>query len=109
MVVPLLLVCWMFAFITPLRGWVRWSIILLSPAMALVCNVIRLIPTVLMYGYADRGLAGKFHDYAGWPMILVAFLILMLGVKLVESCGFEVRQPGQSSETPAAGGVAVAA
>jgi exosortase len=91
MAFPLILVCWLFAFVTPLKNWVRWGIILFSPLVALACNVIRLIPTLLMFGHSTHEAASKFHDYSGWPMIAVAFFLLMFCVKFVEACGFEVR------------------
>ena len=53
--------------------------------------MIRLIPTVLMFGHSSQEAATKFHDYSGWPMIAVAFFLLMFCVKFVEACGFEVR------------------
>lgn len=91
MVFTLILVSWLFAFVTPLRNWVRWMVILLSPITALVCNAIRLIPTLLMYGHADKAVAKSFHDYAGWAMVPVAFFLLMGVIKFVEALGFEVR------------------
>ncbi|HSI37052.1 MAG TPA: exosortase/archaeosortase family protein [Tepidisphaeraceae bacterium] len=91
MVWTLILVCWLFAFITPLRNWVRWLVILISPGVALVCNVVRLIPTLWMYGHSSKENAEKFHDYAGWGMLFVAFMLLMFVIKFIEACGVEVR------------------
>jgi exosortase len=91
MVFPLILVSWLFAFVTPMKNWVRLLIILLSPITALVCNVIRLIPTVLMYGYSTKEAADQFHNYSGWAMFPIAFLLLMFVVSFVKALGFEVR------------------
>lgn len=77
MVFALLLVSYAFAFTVPLRNSVRLLILLLSPIAAIVCNVFRLTPTVLLYGYADENLADWFHSVAGWAMLPFAFLILM--------------------------------
>lgn len=85
MVFALVLVSYAFAFGTPLRAYVRWTIILASPIVALLCNIVRMIPTVWLYGFSDQmlwGLHGKevantFHDVAGWVMLVVAFLMLM--------------------------------
>ena len=105
MVFTLILVCWLFAFITPLRGWVRLMIIALSPVVALVCNVFRLIPTLLLYAHASNETAKKFHDLAGWAMLPVAFLLLMFLIHFIEALGIEVRsdQDGNDGggETPA--------
>jgi len=91
MVFTLILVCWLFAFVTPMKNWVRWMIILLSPITALVCNVIRLIPTVLMYGYSTKNAADQFHEYSGWAMVPIAFFVLMFVVSFIKALGFEVR------------------
>jgi exosortase len=110
MVFTLILVCWLFAFVTPLRTWVRWLVILLSPLITLIANVLRLIPTLLLYGYASKETAKKFHDMAGWAMLPVAFLLLMFVIHFIEALGIEVRSNEDGSddgpagsETPAAG------
>lgn len=77
MVFALVLVSYAFAFTVPLRNSVRLLILLLSPVAAILCNVLRLTPTVLLYGYADEKDADLFHNLAGWAMLPVAFLILM--------------------------------
>jgi exosortase len=79
MVFALVLVSYAFAFGLPLKNSARLVVLLASPVAALICNVIRLLPTVLLYGYADRRLAGMFHDASGWLMLPVAF-VLLLGV-----------------------------
>jgi exosortase len=110
MVFTLILVCWLFAFVTPLRSWVRWLVILLSPIVTLIANVLRLIPTLLLYGYASKTTANRFHDLAGWAMLPVAFLLLMFLIHFIEALGIEVRTDDNTdgggdagSETPAAG------
>lgn len=91
MVFTLILVSWLFAFITPLRGWVRALILLLSPGLALLCNIVRLIPTLLIYGHGSKSTADAFHDYAGWGMIFVAFFLLIGLINVLEALGLEVR------------------
>jgi exosortase/archaeosortase family protein len=54
-----------------------------SPLMAVVCNVVRLVPTVYMFGHASKGTAEAFHEAAGWVMLLVGYLLLMGGVRLL--------------------------
>jgi exosortase len=97
MVFTLILVCWLFAFVTPLKTWVRWLIILLSPLTALVCNIFRLIPTLVLYGHASKETADWFHDGAGWAMLPVAFFLLMLVVHTIEAFGVEVRTDEEDS------------
>ncbi len=77
MVFALVLVSYAFAFTVPLRNSVRLMILLLSPVAAIICNVIRLAPTVLLYGYAPEEYADKFHDFSGWLMLPIAFLMLV--------------------------------
>lgn len=77
MVFALTLVSFGFAFGTPLRFSVRLLIIAASPVSAIVCNVIRLVPTVWLYGYHGEEIGKVFHDISGWAMLGLAFLMLM--------------------------------
>ncbi len=77
MVFALILVSYAFAFTVPLRNSVRLMVLLLSPIAAIVCNVLRLTPTVILYGNAPVEIADEFHDVSGWLMLPVAFLMLM--------------------------------
>lgn len=91
MVFALVLVSYAFAFGTPLRGYVRFVILAATPISALGCNVLRMIPTVWLYGRKDQPLLGvsgervaeTFHDAAGWIMLVVAFLLLMGIIKML--------------------------
>jgi exosortase len=76
MVFALVLVSYAFAFSTPLRNSVRLLVLAASPLAAIVCNVIRLIPTIYVYGYF-RSIAKPFHDVAGWVMLPIAFFMLL--------------------------------
>ena len=76
MVFALILVSYSFGFGLPLRNSVRFLILLASPFAAILCNVVRILPTVWLYG--RPGDAGKvFHDYSGWLMLPISFLILL--------------------------------
>jgi exosortase len=77
MVMALLLVSYAFAFSLPFRNSTRFIILLLSPVAALACNVLRLVPTVLVYGYSTKEAGDRFHDASGWVMLPVAFFLLM--------------------------------
>lgn len=54
MVFALVLVSYAFAFGEPLRHYVRLIILAASPLSAIVCNVIRLVPTLWLYGYGEE-------------------------------------------------------
>lgn len=84
MVFALILVSYAFAFGLPLKNSARVVVLLCSPVAALICNIIRLLPTVLLYGYADQKLAGLFHDASGWLMLPVAFMLLLGVLRLLK-------------------------
>lgn len=77
MVFALVLVSYAFSFGEPLRHYVRLLILATSPISAIACNVIRMIPTLYLYGYSSKPVADAFHDIAGWVMLLTGFLLLV--------------------------------
>lgn len=88
----LLLLAYAFAFALPLRNGVRVLLLLASPLVALVCNIVRTLPTILFYGYAPdwfddpkRGtqVADHFHWIAGYAMYVFAFMIWLGIVSLL--------------------------
>ena len=76
MVFALVLVSYAFAFGMPLRWYVRLIVVAASPISAILCNHIRMVPTVWLYGYASTKIADSFHTVSGWGMLVVAFLLL---------------------------------
>lgn len=118
MVFSLLLVSYAFAFGEPLRHYVRLLILLASPISAIVCNVIRMIPTIWVYGHAqvilnffsikpskgqtisDMGktLGDQFHNVAGWVMLIIAFLLLMGIIRILQWALLPVRHYTLASE-----------
>jgi len=83
MVFALVLVSFAFAFGEPLRGYVRFLILAACPLSAILCNVIRMVPTLCMYGYASHNVAKVFHDISGWVMLGIAFLLLMSIIRVL--------------------------
>lgn len=77
MVFALLLVSYAFAFGMPLRTFARIAVIAASPIAAIACNVLRLVPTVVLYGYGSRPYADGFHSLSAWLMLPIAFLLLL--------------------------------
>jgi exosortase len=77
MVFALVLVCYAFAFGNPLRPYARVLLLVASPLAAIFCNVVRLLPTVWVYGNHSSSVAEHFHTIGGWLMLFVAFLMLM--------------------------------
>jgi exosortase len=77
MVFALTLVSYAFAFSSPLRPYVRAVVIGGSPLMAVLCNVVRLVPTVWIYGHFSSRAGDRFHSLAGWVMLFAAFFMLV--------------------------------
>lgn len=83
MVFTLFLASYVFAFVTPLRGYVRAIVLAMSPVTAIVANVVRLVPTIWMFGHTSHSAAERFHDISGWFMLIAAFVGLTAIVKLL--------------------------
>jgi len=85
MVFALILVSYAFSFGLPLRNSVRFVVLLASPISAIFCNVVRIIPTVCLFAYfparggARQGIGDVFHEWSGWLMLPVSF-VLLLGI-----------------------------
>jgi exosortase len=77
MVFALTLVCYGFAFSNPLRFHARLLILAASPIAAIICNVVRLVPTVYIYGNYPEHTAEAFHSLSGWVMLFLAFFLLL--------------------------------
>ena len=63
-------------------GW-RVLILAASPLSAIVCNVIRMVPTIWFFGHI-KSIAEPFHNIAGWIMLGIAFLLLMGIIRLLK-------------------------
>ena len=82
MVFALILVSYAFGFGLPLRNSVRFLILLASPLAAIGCNVLRILPTVWLYGHSKHS-GEMFHDYSGWLMLPISFLILLAIIRML--------------------------
>lgn len=82
MVAAMALIAYAFVFSLPMRTWARLLLLGVSPLVAILVNVIRLLPTTILYGNADAGVASAFHDVAGWAVLLLAmgFMWLILAL-----------------------------
>jgi exosortase/archaeosortase family protein len=83
MMFALVMVSFAFAVTAQLRAYVRFLIVFLSPVSAVLCNVLRIIPTLWVYGHAEAATAQRFHDLSGWVMLFVAFMLLVGVVRLL--------------------------
>jgi len=109
MIFTLLLVCYTFAFTTAMPGYVRVLILVGSPVVAVVCNVVRLVPTVYMFGHFQKGTAEAFHNAAGWVMLLVGYGLLMGVVRMVRWISDPRAQSTASRQVVTAGSMAQSA
>jgi exosortase len=77
MILSLMLVCYVVAFTFPFKPAVRIMLLFASPLVAIVANVVRLVPTVWTFGHESLATAERFHSISGWVMTVFAFLFLM--------------------------------
>ena len=80
----LLLVTYAFVFAWPLRNSVRWGLLLLTPVVTLVCNVLRTTPLTWAYAFHSQELGDQLHAILGWLMLPAAFVMLVLIVRLMK-------------------------
>jgi exosortase len=90
MVFALTLVVYAFVFGTALKPGTRLTLLLLSPAIAMACNVLRLVPTSLIFGYGSNETAHRFHDMAGWIMLPIAMVMLIMVLRTIRWLEFPV-------------------
>ena len=83
LLVPLALIIFTFVFSLPLRASMRSLLLVASIPITLICNVLRLVPTALAYGYLPN-IAERTHDIGGWIMIPLALFFLVGLLRLVE-------------------------
>ena len=67
----------------PLRNSVRFIVLLASPISAILCNVIRVVPTAYIYGYASSETGYYLHEVLGWLMLPLSFMILLGVIRLL--------------------------
>jgi len=91
MVLTLFMVCYVVAFTVLVRWYVRAALLAASPLVAIAANLLRLVPTVLMFGHRSAEAAEKFHEISGWVMTVLAFLLLMGFSRLLERATGSVR------------------
>lgn len=77
MAMSLTAVVFAFAFAMPMRGYIRAVLLLACPISAIICNILRLIPTVWVYANWSGRAPDVFHDLSGWAMLAMAFLLLL--------------------------------
>ncbi len=92
MMFALILVVYAFVFGMPLRTSVRVVLLVLSPVAAVLCNILRVVPTVVIHGHYPDTFSKTFHDLAGWGMLLLSFLMLMGVIRVLRWAEVPVMQ-----------------
>lgn len=77
MVSMLILIVFAFVFSEQVRPWVRVTLILMAVPLAIFCNILRLVPTVLAYGFFSPDFADQLHDWLGWGLAFASYFGLM--------------------------------
>jgi exosortase len=83
MVLALALTVYAFVFSVPLRLSARLALLAASPVIALLCNILRLVPTGLAYAYSSEEFAIELHDIAGWLMLPLAIAMLFAIIRFM--------------------------
>lgn len=87
MVFTLFMACYLSVYSLPVREPLRWAVLILAPAIAIVANVIRLIPTLWAYGRFSPETADQIHTVAGWVMVVAAYFAVEGGLKSLNYLG----------------------
>ncbi len=82
-VFSLFVVSYAFAYGLPIREPVRVVILCLSPVLAVLCNVIRLVPSVWAYGNLSPETGRFIYIAAGWVVLPLAFFLLLGSFRLL--------------------------
>lgn len=84
-ILPLLCLGVIFAFYRPMVWWKRMVLVVITIPLAVVTNVFRIAGTGILAHYFGVEVAhGFFHDFSGWAVFMVCF-VLFLGVAFLLS------------------------
>jgi exosortase len=73
-----------YGYFTDPRGWVRCAIALATIPIAIVTNGMRVAGTgIAAHYYGEEAATGFFHDFSGWLVFVVAFVLLFVAVQLL--------------------------
>lgn len=84
LILPLLLIIFTLVFSLSLRGAARAALIAMSIPLALVVNIVRLLPTAIAYGYFPDS-AETVYRISGFVMIPLAILMMLGLLRFLEA------------------------
>jgi exosortase len=74
-----------FGYFVDPRPWVRIVIALSAIPVAILTNGMRVASAgVAAHNYGERGVEGIFHDFSGWVVFVVAFLMMFALQRLLQ-------------------------
>lgn len=74
----------MFGYFTDQRAWVRTLIALSSVPVAILANAARVAGTgIAAHYYGPEAAQGFFHEFSGWMVFVVAFVLMMALQRLI--------------------------
>jgi len=85
------LVTYAFAFGTPLRQGVRVGLVLACPLVAVVANIVRLVPYAMLVNLWPAS-AGIMAQISGWLTLALAFGMLYVGMRLLRYAQIPARR-----------------
>ena len=78
MLTAFVIVASILAYVVNRPRWQKTTLVLSSIPIAILCNVVRLVATSVLFMVASNETAERFfHDFAGWTMMPVAVLALV--------------------------------
>ena len=78
MLTAFVVVAAVFALLVNRPRWQKITLLISSVPVAIICNVVRLVATVVLYAIVDSSMSETFfHDFAGVTMMPVAIAILV--------------------------------
>jgi exosortase len=74
-----------FGYFVDRRAWVRGVIALSSVPVAILANGLRVASAgVAAHNFGPAGAEGLFHEFSGWAVFVVAFLMMMVFQRLLQ-------------------------
>lgn len=94
----------MVAYFVPARWWVRVALVLSAVPIALATNAGRIAATGLLgHFFGPQYSEGFFHEFSGWVIFVLAFLIMLAEASLISRWARKRTQPppGDAKAAPA--------
>ncbi len=99
MLTAFVVVAFTLAYVVRRPPWQKVALVLSSVPVAIICNTARLVVTALLFLVGSSELANRFfHDFAGFTMMPLAVLMLILELWIMSKLVIE--EPSNASASP---------